>query len=171
MAFCPFPVVPSGFKRNLAGNARNKVAAFGIERYQKFTFAWFFPEIAAHGAQGHFMLKGSLLGGLVVDGENSAVKFLIVAIEILSQLFAEEPLLGIGGMRMLKLSPVQLPAGVRPQFVETAVLDGLVQNKESVASAVVHFNQFPFHKIPVIVQQFHIQDFADLRGRAIVCAS
>ena len=69
-------------------------------------------------------------------------------------------------MIMLENTPVQLPAGIGPQFVESAVLNLVVQGKEAVAPSFLHLNKLALHQIAVVVQQLHIQHTADVRWLA-----
>ena len=69
-------------------------------------------------------------------------------------------------MVVLENAPVQLPAGIGPQFVEPAVLNLMVQGKEAVAPSFLHLYKFALHQIAVVVQQLHIQHTADVRRLA-----
>ena len=66
-------------------------------------------------------------------------------------------------MEVLRLSPVELPPRVGPQFEEPAV-QRVGQGKEPTALSVPHFYEFALHEVAVVVPQFGIQHAAHAAG-------
>ncbi|MBQ7427614.1 MAG: hypothetical protein IJV20_10260 [Prevotella sp.] len=64
---------------------------------------------------------------------------------------------------MLRLSPVQLPAGICPQFVVTAI-ERVIELEESLSSPLLHLHNLPLHQVSVMVPQLGVEHAADLRG-------
>ena len=105
----------------------------------------------------------------IIDRKDAAVQFIVVAIILLRHFFAVEPFLGVCCVRMFRLSPVQLPSGVGPQFIE-ARIERILQGKRTPALAVCHLYQLPFNEIAVLIQQIGIEHSAYVAWYSEVCA-
>ena len=53
-------------------------------------------------------------------------------------------------------APVELPSCICPQFVITRI-GFFVDDEIAKTSSVIHLQQLPFHEIPFVVVEFHIE--------------
>ena len=72
-------------------------------------------------------------------------------------------------MRMFRLAPVQLPACICTQLIVAAV-QCVAQGKVTVCLSPLQLQQLTLYQVAVLVQQFHIQYFADFTGKAVASA-
>ena len=122
---------------------------------------------SAHHLSGHCFGVVAFCLGLVIDGEDTAVEFVVVAVEVVLHLSGNEPILGILSVSSLVLSPVELPPRVGSQLVVACV--GIVVDDEvGVASSVGHFHQLALHEVAFLVVEFHVEYTANLGGLSVV---
>ena len=110
-----------GLKGNPCPRTFHYHATLRVQVQDGWSLLHFRTEIAHVRTFRHVVAIDTWHLGFVIDGEDAAVKLLVVAIELLGHLLVEEPLLGWPGVRMLILTPVQLPTCVGSQFIETAI--------------------------------------------------
>ena len=158
-----------GLKGHPVCRSGHQMAALGIEGHRSLGALLLLLEHAAHGAQGHVGRVVARCQGFVVDGEHTAVQLVIVQIVLLAHLFAEEPPFGILRVGMFIGTPVELPAGIGPQFVESAV-ERVGEAERAVPLSVLHLQQLSLHQIAVLIEQLRIQYAAYLAGCACVGA-
>ena len=121
----------------------------------------------AHGFSGHQLSVLAFFLRFVINGKHTAVEFIVVAEEVVLQLFGVEPLVGVLSVLPLIQSPVELPACVGPQFVIASI--GIVVDDEvGVASSVGHFHQLALHEVSLLVVEFHVEYTANLGGLSVV---
>ena len=120
-AFEMHPFVVIGLEGYPVGGACHEVSALGIEVEHGLWGAVVGLEVASQWAQRHVVLVFAWCLRFVIDGEDPAVEFLVVAIVFACHLLVEEPSLGIACVWVFILAPVELPACVGPQFVVASV--------------------------------------------------
>ena len=120
-AFEMHPFVVIGLEGYPVGGACHEVSALGIEVEHGLGDAVVGLEVASQWTQRHVVLVFAWCLRFVIDGEDSAVEFLVVAIVFACHLLVEEPSLGIACVWVFILAPVELPACVGPQFVVASV--------------------------------------------------
>ena len=155
-------ILTIGLEGHPIGHTCHKVAPLGEEGDHGLWRLVRALHESLQGAQGHALSVIACLLGLIVDGEDAAIEFLVVAIIVAGQFLVEEPILGILGVGMLVAAPVQLPPGVGSQFVVSAI-EGVGQDKGPVALALLHFHLLSLYEVAVVVQQLDVEQAAQCR--------
>ena len=145
-------------------------AAFGIEVHYGRSFLHLRTEITHVRTLRHVVVIDTRSCGLVVKRKYAAIEFLVVAVELLSHLLVEEPLLSRPGMGMLVLAPVQLPSGIGPQLVEASV-EGIVQDEGASALPILQLHEMTLQHVAFLVPEFRIEQLAQVGQPASIASA
>ena len=139
----------------------NYYAALGVEvNYGRFLL-YIGTEVSHMGAFRHIVAIEAGSFGLIVDGEDATVEFLVITVELLGHFLVEEPSFGRPRVRMLVFSPVELPPGVGTQLVKAAV-ERIVEYKRACSLSVFKFNQMSFQHVTFLVPKLGIEQLAEV---------
>ena len=151
------------------GHALHQVAAFGIERDNGLGFLVRGTEHAAQGTRSHVLHVFSLLARMVIDGKDTRIEFVVVAIVFVHHLVAQEPTLGILRMVVLVKAPVELPPRVGAELI-VASIERIEQDNGTIALTLLHLHLLPLHKIAVLVEQLDIEQLTQRRRTPVAQA-
>lgn len=147
---------------------RHPGSSLGVEGHRGLALALLLPVIAAQRARGHLLGVSRLRGeALVIDGEHPAVELLVVAEVVLGHVLAQEPLVRMAAVGMGEGSPVELPAGIGPQFVEAGI-ERVGQREGAVGLPGSQPQHLPLHQVAVLVEELHMEHFAQVGGEQTV---
>ena len=155
-----------GFEGYPALQTLHQRAAFREERERGSGSRRVHAIVTQVGTLAHvqFTVAGRLR--LVIHRERATVELFIVAEKLIAHGPVEEPVSVSQRMGMRIFAPVELPAGIGPQFIESAVEGGVGRKpEETVALPAYHLQHLPLHQIAVVVEQFGIQNTAPVGGK------
>ena len=114
-------LVRIGLEGDALFHACNPASSLGEKRNLSLRLFFLCSIVPAQGAQRHVMGVVPGFRRLLVDGKDAAIEFVVVPEILLLHLAVEEPVFCPIAMLMFIDSPVELPTGVSPEFVVSAV--------------------------------------------------
>ena len=151
-------------------HARHEIATLGKELQLRLGRRLVYLREAAQGAKRHLVEEVARLLGLVEDGKDAAIQLLVVLIVFPRHPLVEEPELGYLVVRVLRESPVELPARVGPQLVVAAV-ERVLQDEAPMHLAVLQFKLLALHEVAVLIEQLSVKHAAQPAWRPRIAAA